>query len=399
MINDVYEVSSEIRKILALSGETLSDAYVIEKIEEHILTDERFAYRSFKENRILIDSVFNSLRKDLGILQPYIENEQVSEIMVNGSSSVFVEFKDGITQVSEKFYSSDEVEELIRRIAGRVRKEFNELNPILDARLEDGSRVNAVYKNVALGGPSLTIRKFPKEALTMDKLIELGTVTSEAADFLRNLVFAGYNIFISGGTSSGKTSLLNCLTEFIPEDERIVVIEDSAELQIKGHSNVIRLECKAANSQGIGEITMTDLIKTSLRMRPERIIVGEVRGKEVADMINANNTGHDGSISTGHGNSVKGMIKRLEAMFLQATDFPMAAIRAQITEGIDIFVHLQRMPDRSRKVVEITEICGFSGDEYILNPLFSYSPEKGLVPTGNTIADDFKFRIRGKYEN
>ena len=276
-----------------------------------------------------------------------------------------------------------------------MHREFNELNPILDARLEDGSRVNGVYKNIALNGPALTIRKFPKEALTMDRLVANGTLGREAADFLKACVEAGLNIFISGGTSSGKTTFLNCLADYIPPDERLVVIEDSAELQIKNHSNLVRLECRNSNIQGRGEVTMTDLIKTSLRMRPSRIIVGEVRGGEVSDMINACNTGHDGSLSTGHGNSIHGMIKRLESMYLQAADFPVSAIRAQIAEGIDLIVHLGRMPDNSRKVLEIAELTGISEDEIRLNRLFEYDIEKGLVPTGNNIQNIFKFKMRG----
>lgn len=393
MIDDIYSVSMNIRRIIALSGIEPDDESVRDAIEEYVFCNPEYAYRSFEESRMLIDSVFNCLRKDMGILQKYMDDDRVTEIMVNGPDVIFIEDSDRIYRAPEQFYSVDELEEMIRRIAGRVRKEFNEMNPILDARLEDGSRVNAVYKNIAIGGPVLTVRKFPKDALTMDKLIDSGTVTYEAAVCLEELVAAGYSVFISGGTSSGKTTFLNCLTEYIPEDERLIVIEDSAELQVKNHRNVVRLECRAANSQGIGAVTMTDLIKSSLRMRPSRIIVGEVRGGEVADMINANNTGHMGSLSTGHGNSIEGMIKRLEAMFLQATDYPMSAIRAQISEGIDVFVHLQRMPDMTRKVTEIAEVTGLDGDRYVLNTLYRYVPGEGLEATGNGIENDYKFRI------
>lgn len=393
MINDIYAVSAQIRKRISYSGIEVNDESVREEIESFVFSDERYAFRKYEDNRHLIDSVFSCLRRDMGILQKYMDDDDITEIMVNGPDDVYIEDGNGISKVGERFYSTDELEEMIRRIAGSVRKEFNELNPVLDARLSDGSRVNAVYKNIAIGGPVLTVRKFPKHALTMDHLISTGTITGEAAGMLAELVAAGYSIFISGGTSSGKTTFLNCMTEFIPESERIIVIEDSAELQVKNHSNLVRLECRHANAQGVGEMTMTDLIRTSLRMRPSRIIVGEVRGGEVADMINANNTGHMGSLSTGHGNSIEGMIKRLESMFLQATDFPMDAIRAQICEGIDIFVHLQRMPDRSRKVIEIAELTGFENDRFILNGLFKYIPGKGLTATGNEIKNDYKFRI------
>ena len=229
----------------------------------------------------------------------------------------------------------------------------------------------------------------------MESLVSNGTLDRQAADFLKSCVEAGLNIFISGGTSSGKTTFLNCLADYIPSDERLVVIEDSAELQIKNHSNLVRLECRNSNIQGRGKVTMTDLIKTSLRMRPSRIIVGEVRGSEVADMINACNTGHDGSLSTGHGNSIHGMIKRLESMYLQAADFPVSAIRAQIAEGIDMIVHLGRMPDNSRKVLEIAELTGISDNEIQFNRLFEYDIKNGLVSTGNRIQNTFKFKMRG----
>lgn len=383
------------RKKINREKDRLSDGDVRDIVEDIVFSDDVYSYRSYRRNRDLIDAVFNSIRRELGILSPYADDESVSEIMVNGSGHVFIETAEGITQTGDSFYSSDELEELIRRIAGRVHREFNELNPILDARLPDGSRVNAVYRNVALDGPALTIRKFPSEEINMKRLISYGTVTSDAADFLRCCVEAGINIFISGGTSSGKTTFLNCLTDYIPHEERIVVIEDSAELKIQGHDNVVRLECRNGNVQGNGRVTMTDLIRTSLRMRPSRIIVGEVRGGEVSDMINACNTGHDGSLSTGHGNSIEGMLKRLEAMYMQASDFPVAAIRSQIAEGIDLIVHLSRMPDRSRKVIEIAEVAGIEDGRICTNSIFKYEPGKGLIRTGNSMSNVYKFRIRG----
>jgi len=287
--------------------------------------------------------------------------------------------------VPENFDTVEALEEVIRRLAAGVQREINELNPIVDARLPDGSRVNAVYKNVAINGPILTIRKFPKKYITMENLIANGTIPKPAADFLGELVKQGYNILISGGTSSGKTTFLNVLSHYIPENERVIVIEDSAELQIPNIHNIVRLECRNANLQGRGEVTMEQLIKTSLRMRPDRIIVGEIRGKEVLDMIQAMNTGHDGSLCTGHGNSVQGMLRRLEAMFLQATPFPIEAIRSQIAEAIDIMVHLGRFQQGQRRVLEICELSGLQEEDYRLNPLFSYSKEEGLVATGNDI--------------
>ena len=394
-INEIHEITDNIRKLISRTKNSVDDDEVMEIIEKYIFSRQELAFRDYDETLHMINSIFYNLRKDLGILQPYIEDDDIKEIMVNGKDRIFVERQAGIVETDDRFYSAEELEELIRRIAAKVHREFNELNPILDARLEDGSRVNGVYKNIALNGPALTIRKFPKEALTMEKLVANGTIDKTAADFLKACVEAGLNIFISGGTSSGKTTFLNCLADYIPPDERLVVIEDSAELQIKNHQNIVRLECRNSNIQGRGEVTMTDLIKTSLRMRPSRIIVGEVRGSEVADMINACNTGHDGSLSTGHGNSIHGMIKRLESMYLQAADFPVSAIRAQIAEGIDLIVHLGRMPDNSRKVLEIAELTGISDDEIRLNRLFEYNIEKGLVPTGNKIQNTFKFKMRG----
>lgn len=270
---------------------------------------------------MLIERLFLSLRREMDILQPYVEDKSISEIMVNGKDHIFIE-RNGIPErVKLTFDSTEDLEELIRRIASRVHREINELNPIVDARLSDGSRVNAIYKNIALNGPILTIRKFPENVMKMEDMIKSGTITKDEANFLKALVISGYNCFICGGTSSGKTTMLNVLSQFIPIHERVVVIEDSAELQIEQVENIVRLECRSANVQGKGEVDMSHLVKASLRIRPDRIVIGEVRGKEVMDMIQALNTGHDGSLSTGHANSIEGMLKRLEAMFLQAADF------------------------------------------------------------------------------
>lgn len=392
---DAQQIIKEIRKALTFREEDLTDEAALAIIEDTILRDKNMAMLPYKESQKLIHRVFYSLRRDLDILQPYIEDERVSEIMVNGTDDIFVEIGGRLERVDLKFDTVEELEELIRRLAAGVHREINELNPIVDARLPDGSRVNAVYKNIALNGPILTIRKFPQQAIEMSDLIRMGSITQEAADFLEKLVKAGYNCFVSGGTSSGKTTFLNVLSNFIPPSERVILIEDSAELQIRHIENLVRLECRQANTQKKGEITMEDLIKTSLRMRPDRIIVGEVRGKEVMDMIQAMNTGHDGSLSSGHGNSISGMLRRLESMFLQAADFPVDAIRSQIAEGIDVIIHLGRLSDGSRKVLEIAEIQGLNQREIETNLLFHYKPRHGLMPCGKGLVHREKLELRG----
>lgn len=392
---DFEEMIGEIRKILVLQDKEITDDSAIEVIEDYVLHHEELAMRHPKENQRLINRIFYSIRRELDILQPYIEDESVSEIMVNGIDDIYIEASGSIEKLDIKFDSVQQLEELIRRLAAGVHREINELNPIVDARLEDGSRVNAVYKNIALNGPILTIRKFPQKAITMEMLIGTGNITEEAAGFLKTMVQAGYNCFISGGTSSGKTTFLNVLSNYIPSSERVIVIEDSAELQIRQISNIVRLECRQSNGQGRGNISMEDLIKTSLRMRPDRIIVGEVRGKEVIDMIQAMNTGHDGSLSTGHGNSIQGMLRRLESMFLQAADYPIEAVRSQIAEGIDIIIHLGRLSDGSRKVLKIAEIDGTKNGEIAINMLFQYRPSKGLLSTGSSLKHKEKLELRG----
>lgn len=297
--NRIRELIDEIREMLTMIKKDLSDDEVMDIIEQRVLKDSALSDRPYQECVKIADRIFFAVRKDLDILEPFAEDKDVSEIMVNGKDDIFVERNGHLFKVDAAFDETRDLEELIRRIAASVHKEVNELNPIVDARLADGSRVNAVYKNIALNGPILTIRKFPEKAVTMDKLIEIKSISQEAADFLKVIVKAGYNCFISGGTSSGKTTFLNVLSNYIPAYERVIVIEDSAELQIKQIKNLVRLECRNANVQGKGRITMAQLIKTSLRMRPDRIIVGEVRGGEVLDMLQAMNTGHAGSLSTG----------------------------------------------------------------------------------------------------
>ncbi len=367
---EIKEYLSEVRLMITDSEGTMSDEEALEAIEKFVFSMEKAGSCSYRENMRLIERLFLSLRREMDILQPYVEDRSISEIMVNGKDHIFIE-RNGIPErVPLSFDSTEDLEELIRRIAARVHREINELNPIVDARLSDGSRVNAIYRNIALNGPILTIRKFPEKVMEMEDLLEAGSITWEEADFMKMLVAAGYNCFICGGTSSGKTTMLNVLSRFIPEHERVVVIEDSAELQIEQVENIVRLECRSANVQGKGQVDMAQLVKASLRLRPDRIVVGEVRGKEVMDMIQAMNTGHDGSMSTGHANSIEGMLKRLEAMFMQAADFPVEAIRSQITEGIDIMVHMSRMRDGSRKVTEIAEVAGMEEGKIRMNPLF-----------------------------
>lgn len=388
---EIRRYIAEIRLMITDSEGTLSDEEAMERIEEFVFSQKKAGSCSHRENRKVIERVFLSLRKEMDILQPYIDDKSISEIMVNGKDCIFIE-RNGIPErLPLQFDTTDDLEELIRRIASRVHREINELNPIVDARLSDGSRVNAIYRNIALNGPILTIRKFPEKVMDMEDLLKNGTVTEDEAGFLRVAVSAGYNCFVCGGTSSGKTTMLNVLSQFIPEHERVVVIEDSAELQIDQVENIVRLECRNANVQGKGGVDMSQLVKASLRLRPDRIIIGEVRGKEVMDMIQAMNTGHDGSLSTGHANSIEGMLKRLEAMFLQAADFPVEAIRSQIMEGIDIMIHMSRMKDGSRSVTEISELKGMENGEIAVNPLF----RKGSRVEGSRLIHREKLQIAG----
>lgn len=374
----------------------MTDAEVRELITELSFELDEYMLLSSRERHSLCERAFCSLRCEYGVLQPLIEDSSITEIMVNGASEVFIERNGRVEQSDMYFESTEELEDIIRKMAAGVRREINEMVPIVDARLSDGSRVNAVYKSIALGGPVLTIRKFPERPFTMEDFIRLGSITAEAAEFLRVLVEAGYNIFISGGTSSGKTSFLNVLSAYIPSEERVITIEDSAELQIRQIPNLVRMECRNANSQGKGQITMRDLIKSSLRMRPDRIIVGEVRGGEVMDMVQAMNTGHDGSLCTGHANSVSGMMKRLEAMFLQAAELPAASVRSQIAEGIDIVVHMGRLADKQRRVLEIAEVSkDLENSEIKINSLFKYKLNKGLQRTENKLMNTVKLEMAG----
>jgi pilus assembly protein CpaF len=384
------------REFIRSRGGNVSDEDVLRCVTDEALRGDSCRGLTVRDRIRATDTAFCRTRRELGVLHPLSDDPRISEIMVNGIENVFVERSGHIESADVRFENVDELEELIRRIAARVHREINELSPILDARLEDGSRVNAVNKNVALNGPILTIRRFPEAAIRMEDLLRFGSITQEAADYLAVLVECAYNIFISGGTSSGKTTFLNALAGFIPNDERIITIEDSAELQIRGIGNLVRMECRSANAQGKGEVSLRQLIRASLRMRPNRIIVGEVRGEEVLDMVQAMNTGHSGSLSTGHGNSPRGMLYRLEAMFLQAADFPVAAIRRQITEGIDIMVHLGRLPGGKRTALEISEIAGMKDGDIELNTLFRYDVGSGLTRTDNPLLDKSKLEVKGR---
>lgn len=336
----------------------MEDQEIYRQIDDLILEETRNRYVSLRRKEALRTELFNSIRK-LDILQELIDDDSVTEIMVNGTEGIFLERNGRLLCWEKKITSKEKLEDMVQQIAGRCNRIVNESVPVADARLSDGSRVSLVLPPVALNGPVITIRRFPKNPIHMDRLVELGAVTIEAAAFLRTLVRSGYNIFISGGTGSGKTTFLNALSDFIPKEERIITIEDNAELQIQGAENLVRLEARQANTEGKNSVTIRDLIKASLRMRPDRIVVGEVRGEEALDMIQSMNTGHDGSLSTGHANSPRDMLSRLETMILMAMELPLSAIRRQIASAVDILIHLGRMRDRSRKVMEIVEITGY----------------------------------------
>ena len=339
-------------------------------------TARYYASLDYKQRRQLINSVYESIR-GLGILGKIITDKSITEIMINGWDTIFVERNGHLERIQETFESRENLRDIITKFVQDMGRSVTDSDPIVDTRLEDGSRVNVVLNPIALDGPAVTIRRFPEEGMTVRRLIGYGSLTEEAAEFLERLVKAKYNIFIAGGTGSGKTTFLNALSNFIPQDERVISIEDSAELQIKHIPNLVRLETRNANSTGAGAITMRDLIKSSLRMRPERIIVGEVRGAEALDMLQAMNTGHDGSISTGHANSAEDMISRLETMVLQgAAGLPLEAIRQQIASAVDIIIHLSRMRDGSRKTLAISEVKELAENgRVILNPLYKFVDE------------------------
>lgn len=356
----------------------LSDGEILEIIDELILTELREACLSLREKVALRQELFYSVRK-LDVLQELIEDETVTEIMVNGPDTIFVERAGRLTRWNKSFTSREKLEDVIQQIVGKCNRVVNESMPIVDARLENGARVNVVIYPVALNGPILTIRRFPEHPITMEKLIDLHSLTAECAEFLALLVKARYSMVIGGGTGSGKTTFMGALSDYIPRDERLIIVEDNAELRIHGIDNLVRLEAKMANAEGAMSIEIRDLIRTALRMRPDRIIVGEVRGGEAMDMLQAMNTGHEGSFSSAHANSSRDMLSRLETMILMGADLPLEAIRRQIASGVDILIHLGRMRDRSRKVLEIAEVSGFRDHEIQLNILYKWKEGEGLV--------------------
>ena len=349
----------------------MEDEELTELIYEVLQEVSQEEYLPLDQKTMLGKELFNAFRK-LDLLQEFLEDDDITEIMINGTQNIFIEKAGRISQSDKRFLSADKLEDVIQQIVAGSNRLVNEASPIVDARLADGSRVNVVLPPVALNGPIVTIRKFAKEVITMNKLMEWQSINSEVSGFLASLVAAGYNIFISGGTGSGKTTFLNALSQYIPKNERIITIEDNAELQIQNIKNLVRLEARNANVEGTGEVTIRDLIKSALRMRPDRIIVGEVRSAEAIDMLQALNTGHDGSLSTGHANSPKDMISRLETMVLMGIDLPLPAIERQIASGLDIIVHLGRLRDKSRKVLEVTEVLGYWDGQIHLQTIYRY---------------------------
>lgn len=395
------ELQSMILSRLDLSRE-VPDEEIKDIIDELIIAQSKKLFLSLNDRGKLRQELFYSIRK-LDILQALVDDAEVTEIMVNGTDEIFIERNGQITGSGMRFESKEKLEDVIQRIAAGCNRTVNEASPIVDARLENGSRVNVVLSPVALNGPILTIRRFPDMPMGMELLKELGSITEEADLFLKKLVRAKYNIFISGGTGSGKTTFLNALSTYIPQDERIITIEDNAELQIKNIPNMVRMETRNANVEGCRPISIRDLIRTSLRMRPDRIIVGEVRGGEAIDMMQCLNTGHDGSMSTGHANSSKDMLSRLETMILMGMELPLAAIRQQIASGLDIIIHLGRLRDKSRKVLEISEIEGVEGDEIKMRTLYSFQEEgetkngkvRGALVKKGELKDERKLKTAG----
>ncbi|WP_294901418.1 CpaF family protein [uncultured Eubacterium sp.] len=382
----------------------MSDEELEENIENLVMSRIGQRYCSIEQKVSIVQQIYSSIR-GFGLLDSIMSDDSITEVMINGPDHIFIEQNGKLFRLNKKFESQRRLEDVIQRIVGLAGREVNQANPICDTRLPDGSRVNVVLPPIALCGPTLTIRKFSKTPMTIERLIEYGSLTQEIANKLEVLVKAKYNIFISGGTGSGKTTFLNALSNYIPKDERVITIEDSAELQIVGIDNLVSLETRNANTSGAGQITIRDLIKSSLRMRPERIIVGEVRGGEALDMLQAMNTGHDGSLSTGHANSTQDMLSRLETMVLQgAAGLPLPAIRQQIASAVDIIIHLARLRDKSRRTVEITEVLGYEDGQIKLNPLYVFEEDSDstlekvsgrLKRTENPLINDYKLKISG----
>lgn len=397
------EIQEELLRELE-QGVSFSDEQMQDEIEIRVLKRGQMEYLTIEEKMELVKKIFNSVRR-LDVLQELLEDQDITEIMINGLDHIFIEKGGRLLDSGKKFPSQAKLEDVIQQIVSKVNRVVNEASPIVDVRLLDGSRVNVVLPPVALDGPVMTIRRFPENPFDMDKLLELGSITKEAAVFLRTLVEARYNIFISGGTGSGKTTFLNALSNYIPSTERIVTIEDSAELQIQNIANLVRLETRNANLEGKNEITVRDLVRSALRQRPDRIIIGEIRDAAVIELLSAMNTGHDGSISTGHANSPVDMLRRLETLVLTGMDIPLQAVRSQIASAIEIVVQLGRLRDKSRKVLEIDEVCGIEDGEIVLRPLYKFQETKGsskehvkghLVATDHRLANRDKLIMAGK---
>ena len=396
--SEIDRIVRIIRKWITETDPPPSEEDILAKCEDEFFASKVSLSTGSHETVIIIDSLIRRLSSRYGILAGLLEDPLVNEIMVNGPGQIYVEREKSLVRVDDAFTSCNELEEMIRMFASDVHREINEANPIVDARLPSGFRVNGVLKNIALNGPILTIRKFREKEIELDELVGCASLSKECAEDLAALVRSGYNVFISGGTSSGKTTFLNALTAYIGPTERVITIEDSAELVISHIENKVQMECRAANSIGKGEVSMAQLIRTSLRMRPDRIIVGEVRGKEVIDMIQAMNTGHDGSMSTGHGNSIKGMLNRLETMYLSDSQVSVYSVRNQIANAIDIFVHLRRDANGRRFVEEVAEMTDFNGTDYVLNYLYKADEDGLLAPTGNGLTDRERL-IRSGYDH
>ncbi len=384
---EIESFVKSIRRWITESDQDFSQEVLKNKCEEEFFSSDLSYLVNTTELEIIVESIEERLSSRYGILSALLEDKSINEIMVNGPDRIYVEKDKRLIKVDDAFTSEEELEEIIRMFASDVHREVNEATPIVDARLPSGYRVNGVLKSVALNGPILTIRKFREKEIEMAELIDFGSISPECAEDLKALVRSGYNLFISGGTSSGKTTFLNALTASIAENERVITIEDSAELVISHIENRVQLECRSANSIGKGEVSMEQLIRTSLRMRPDRIIVGEVRGREVIDMIQAMNTGHDGSMSTGHGNSIKGMLNRLETMYLMDSQVSINSVRNQIANAIDVFVQLKRDSKGRRRVEEVAELSGYDGDSYLINYLYKADESGRIKATGNALKD------------
>ena len=399
IVADIRKYVTDNLPLTQLSNEELEER--IESITEQHLQG---IYCPIEKRVSIVQQVYSSIR-GLGLLDTIMTDDTITEVMINGPDNIFIEQYGRLQKLDKSFESQRKLEDVIQRIVGMAGREVNQANPIVDTRLPDGSRVNVVLPPIALCGPTMTVRKFSKTPMTIEKLIEYGSITREIAEKLELLVRAKYNIFVCGGTGSGKTTFLNALSNYIPKDERVITIEDSAELQITSIDNLVSLETRNANSSGAGQITIRDLIKSSLRMRPERIIVGEVRGGEALDMLQAMNTGHDGSLSTGHANSTSDMLSRLETMVLQgAAGLPLEAIKQQIASAVDIIIHLSRLRDKSRRTMEITEVLEYEKGEIVLNPLYVFEEDENstmervsgrLKRTDNPMKNDYKLRLAG----